>query len=176
MVHGSSLPKNPLMLVRSVNLFISNRFRTLCPQRSAPISFAINRLRTLSHATGGGGRSNRNLFKSSTCQRPLLTLSFQSLPQCFSRNLFLFNLLHRPGVGTLLASAGVKVSLGLPTQPANPSCFRRPYKIDSRSQGSGAFSTSSRCAPSAMTAGAGTRPNDKEKVRDHYDRMSPYYH
>src|SRR5690348_8497165 len=23
---------------------------------------------------------------------------------------------------------------------------------------------------------AGTRPNDKEKVRDHYDRMSPYYH
>src|SRR5690242_18413718 len=23
---------------------------------------------------------------------------------------------------------------------------------------------------------AGTRPNDKEKVRDHYDRISPYYH
>src|SRR5881227_2568045 len=23
---------------------------------------------------------------------------------------------------------------------------------------------------------AETRPNDKDKVRDHYDRMSPYYH
>src|SRR5215470_16310266 len=28
----------------------------------------------------------------------------------------------------------------------------------------------------ALFMTAGTRPNDKEKVRDHYDRMSPYYH
>src|SRR5215831_1838744 len=138
------------------NLCLFIKFRTLFPSRNSQLLSFQPFPHSLPKTPGGISASHKNRFNACWRLLPRFPASCESPcgDSCSCPSLLTVNCQLSARISALECAV---------TKTRSHNSF-------------GMRSCEKRLGGGALFMTAGTRANDKEKVRDHYDRMSPYYH